>query len=347
MTFWDESVSVGRQSDCQLTGSQINEMIFYTRPLSNQFDSSLKPVFIEIPPVGRKKKAITFKTVNKNSREELRRIIISSIFDHAFLMAILSRLIRSVCNFHPTIKRQLIRNSPRLFFKTNYATAALWKTSSSAVQNVHKNGDSPMLHVTWSDSTSSRFPFVYLRDNCQCPECFHESSLQRNYDSIAHLNMEIQPERVDVLQKGKQISLTWPDKHISVFNSQWLHARRLLEEKDMKERPSSLRKEGVIFWNAERLNGRIPRHDFQEIVDDDLKLYEWLYSLHAFGIALVTNVPVEPGQVDKLSSRIGFVKPTHYGYENDKEVNIITFKFISYRKIPKISPSMYKPLYLI
>ena len=71
-------MSVGRQSDCQLTGSQINEMIFYTRPLSNQFDSSLQPVFIEVPPVGRKKKAITFKTVNKNSREELRRIIISS-----------------------------------------------------------------------------------------------------------------------------------------------------------------------------------------------------------------------------------------------------------------------------
>ena len=253
--------------------------------------------------------------------------------------AMLSR-IRSVCNFHSTIKRQLTRNSPRLFFKTNYATAALWKTSSSAVQNVHKNGDSPMLHVTWSDNTSSRFPFVYLRDNCQCPECFHESSLQRNYDSIAHLNMEIQPERVDVLQRGKQISLTWPDKHISVFNSQWLHARRLLEEKDIRERPSSLRKEGVIFWNAERLNGRIPRHDFQEIVEDDLKLYEWLYSLHSFGIALVTNVPVEPGQVDKLSSRIGFVKTTHYGYENDKKVNIITFKFISYRKIPKITPSI-------
>ena len=315
-------------------------MIFVARPLSNQFDSSLHPVFLKLPQRDVKRKPDHVRTVVTSYAGT------SAIFDHAFLMAMpramLSR-IRSVCNFHSTIKRQLTRNSPRLFFKTNYATAAQWKTSSSAVQNVHKNDDSPMLHVTWSDNTSSRFPFVYLRDNCQCPECFHESSLQRNYDSIAHLNMEIQPERVDVLQKGKQISLTWPDKHISVFNSQWLHARRLLEEKDMRERPSSLRKEGVIFWNAERLNGRIPRHDFQEIVDDDLKLYEWLYSLHSFGIALVTNVPVEPGQVDKLSSRIGFVKTTHYGYENDKEVNIITFKFISYRKIPKISPSMYKP----
>ena len=263
--------------------------------------------------VGRKKKAITFYSFTRTIvRSYELEVFISSIFDHAFLRAMLSRL-RSVYNFHSTINRQLIRNSPRLFFKTNHATAAQWKTSSSAVQNVHKNDDSPMLHVIWSDNTSSRFPFVYLRDNCQCPECFHESSLQRTYDSIAHLNMEIQPERVDVLQKGKQISLTWPDKHVSVFNTQWLRARRLLEEQDMRERPSSLRREGVIFWNAERLNGRIPRHDFQEIVEDNLKLYEWLYSLHSFGIALVTNVPVEPGQVDKLSSRIGFVKTTHYG----------------------------------
>ena len=67
--------------------------------------------------------------------------------------------------------------------------------------------------------------------------------------------MDIQPKRVEVLQSGKQIAVTWPDEHVSVFDSEWLHSRRLAEkpQEDEAKEDSTLNKEGVIFWNAEQV----------------------------------------------------------------------------------------------
>ena len=134
----------------------------------------------------------------------------------------LSRL-KQVLNLRFVANRQLLNRSS-LFFKANCATAAQSTAQSSlSVQSAHKTDASRMLNVTWNNDTVSRYPFVYLRDNCQCSECFHESSLQRSFDTVCKLNMEIQPERVDVLHIGEHISVTWPDKHVSVFN--WVLTR--------------------------------------------------------------------------------------------------------------------------
>ncbi|KAL9983475.1 hypothetical protein ACROYT_G005655, partial [Oculina patagonica] len=197
--------------------------------------------------------------------------------------------------------------------KVNYAAAAAQSTNNPTVQNIHKANDNGMLHVTWNNNTVNRYPFVFLRDSCQCPQCFHESSLQRSFDTVGQLKMDIQPDRVDVSQNGEQISVTWPDKHVSVFNSEWLHSRRLAEEQDVSKGPSTLNREGVIFWNAEQLQGKIPRHDFGEVMEDDLKLYEWLHSLNSVGISLVSNTPTQEGQGYKLCDRVGYAKTTHYG----------------------------------
>ena len=222
--------------------------------------------------------------------------------------------LKQVWNLRFVANRQLL-NTSSLFFKSSYATAAQ-STSLCllSVKSVHKADATRMLHVTWNNGTVSRYPFVYLRDNCQCSECFHESSLQRSFDTVGKLNMEIQPQRVDVLQNGKQIFVSWPDDHVSVFHSQWLRSRRLAEEKDLSKERSSLRREGVTFWNAEQLQGKIPRYDFQDVIEDDLKLYEWMHSLHSKGIALVTNTPRQPGKANELCTRVGYAKTTHYGY---------------------------------
>ncbi|KAJ7374421.1 Gamma-butyrobetaine dioxygenase [Desmophyllum pertusum] len=220
--------------------------------------------------------------------------------------------LKHVCKFR-FVSQRLPNISSKLF---NYAATAQ-STNKQSVKSIQKADISRMLHVTWNNDTINRYPFVYLRDNCQCSECFHESSLQRSFDTVGHLKIDIQPERVDVLQNGEEISVTWPDKHVSAFNSEWLHSRRLTEEQDISKGTSTLNKEGVIFWNAEQLQGKIPRHDFHEIMEDDFKLYEWLYSLHSVGIALVTDTPLQTGEGYKLCERVGYAKTIHYGHHVD------------------------------
>ena len=181
------------------------------------------------------------------------------------------------------------------------------------VQKLEKKSEHGMLHVTWSNNSVNRYPFAYLRDICRCPECFHESSLQRSFDTVGKLDLSILPDKYEVTPNGDRIVITWPDGHISSFESEWLHSRRLSERKGSNTERLTLNRAGVEFWNAEKLHDKIPKSDFHEIMEDDRALFEWLKALHGVGIALVKNTPQKVGQVEKLSDRVGHFKTTHYG----------------------------------
>ena len=172
------------------------------------------------------------------------------------LMAKMFSRLRCVCRFGSPCQR-LFNPSKRL--RVNFASTAHLKSPVPTVLSLRETESDGTLHVTWNDNRVNRYPFVFLRDICRCPECFHESSSQRSFDTVGQLRMNIQPKRVEVLQSGKQIAVTWPDEHVSVFDSEWLHSRRLAEksqEAEAKEDPT-LNKAGVIFWNAEQVIMRI------------------------------------------------------------------------------------------
>lgn len=95
--------------------------------------------------------------------------------------------------------------------------------------------DDRLLSITWDNGTTSRFPYVYLRDICCCPECFDlGSSKQRKFDSVAGLSNDLVASQADIHLNGKQITLTWPDSHVTSFSSDWLFERRLSEEGEQK-----------------------------------------------------------------------------------------------------------------
>ena len=185
--------------------------------------------------------------------------------------------------------------------------------SKFLVQTIEKKNESGMLHITWNNNSVNRYPFVYLRDNCRCSECFHESSLQRTFDTVGGLDLKILSEKIEVSHDGEQLVITWSDSHVSVFDSEWLHSRLLKDSEHSGNERSILNREGVEFWNAEKLQDKIPTSDFQELLQDDLALFQWLKSLHSVGIALVTNTPLQVGQVEKLCERVGHSRTTHYG----------------------------------
>ena len=173
------------------------------------------------------------------------------------LMAKMFSRLRCVCRFGSPCQRLFNPSSKRL--RVNFASTAHLKSPVPTVLSLRETESDGTLHVTWNDNRVNRYPFVFLRDICRCPECFHESSLQRSFDTVGQLRMNIQPKRVEVLQSGKQIAVTWPDEHVSVFDSEWLHSRRLAEksqEAEAQEDPT-LNKAGVIFWNAEQVIMRI------------------------------------------------------------------------------------------
>ena len=223
------------------------------------------------------------------------------------LQTVMFQFFRQLSNARATVGAQRFNQIKK---SSEYVTAA---ASNVLVQEIISDKENRMLNVTWNDESVSRYPYVFLRDNCRCSACFHESSYQRRFDTVGSLDLKIFPDKLEVTPHGGELVITWPDGHVSKFDSEWLRSRRLTEEGESAKKTSFLNKKGVEFWDAKKLQGKIPRSDFREIIEDDRALFDWLSSMHKLGIALVCNTPLKVGQVDKLCQRVGHAKPTHYG----------------------------------
>ena len=73
--------------------------------------------------------------------------------------------------------------------------------------------------------------------------------------------------------------------------------------------PTRLKQE---YWGRE-LQDDLPRASFKELLCDDAVLLTLLENVETLGVVLVSDVPPQLGQINRLMKRIGHVKPTHYG----------------------------------
>ncbi|KAK3849791.1 hypothetical protein Pcinc_043470 [Petrolisthes cinctipes] len=50
---------------------------------------------------------------------------------------------------------------------------------SSSITKAHRHPQHPLLQVEWDDGGSDMYPYVWLRDNCPCSDCFHPVAMAR------------------------------------------------------------------------------------------------------------------------------------------------------------------------
>ncbi|XP_050729637.1 gamma-butyrobetaine dioxygenase-like, partial [Eriocheir sinensis] len=164
--------------------------------------------------------------------------------------------------------------------------------------------------VKWGDEDEV-FPYVWLRDNCRCPACFHAASYSR-LSLMADMDLQVQPKSAEILSGGKQVEVVWRDGHRSEYEAEWLRLRGF-SEATRRARASRFRLERK-YWGSELMDN-LPEASFQEVMEDDAALLEWLRRLEVFGFVKVNGAPAEQGQVRRLAERIGFIRKTHYGEE--------------------------------
>ncbi|XP_070566929.1 gamma-butyrobetaine dioxygenase-like [Ptychodera flava] len=160
-----------------------------------------------------------------------------------------------------------------------------------------------MVLLEWNDGTTSRYPFVWLRDNCRCPSCWHHDARGRII-LMENLDVDIEPIGVAMSEDGSKVDIHWPDNHTSPFETSLLHDVRFEDE---------LPKENIRMWGSELLD-HLPTFQFNEIMRDDTKLLNFLEDLRDVGLTLLKDVPAETGHVAKLVDRISFLKITSDGY---------------------------------
>ncbi|KAK4323385.1 hypothetical protein Pmani_005904 [Petrolisthes manimaculis] len=151
------------------------------------------------------------------------------------------------------------------------------------------------------------YPYPWLRDNCQCIQCYDADSYTRII-TLEDWHHHDTPQQVKVCNDGVCLEVVWSSGHISTYSATWLYHRRFNSQaRSVKKSVLALKKE---LWGRDF---QISRHSFDSIVSDDEALLGFLTSLEKFGVVLVTEAPRKPKAAFHIVNKAGFPKRTHYG----------------------------------
>lgn len=67
------------------------------------------------------------------------------------------------------------------------------------------------------------------------------------------------------------------------------------------------------YWTKSEFKDILKHFDYNDVLDSDQVLHDWLDTLAKYGIAILQNTPLERDQNRKLANRVAFIKNTHYG----------------------------------
>lgn len=196
--------------------------------------------------------------------------------------------------------QSLTRRVPTRNLRCLYSCSTLLQ--SVRAKQVNPDQKNRILEVKWTDGSFNRYPFVYLRDQCQCRLCRYDSSRQRLLP-MKDLNLDSAPSGTRVKENGGKIEVTWQDNHISEYDCDWL-----LEE-SIPQKNGFLRKD-VQLWGKDF---KFPEFDFEKMLKDERSLLDWLLTLRRVGVAVLKGVPRKVGQLERLGNTVGFLKNTFYG----------------------------------
>ncbi len=152
-----------------------------------------------------------------------------------------------------------------------------------------------------------RFHLLWLRDNCQCRECRHESG-QRLHETW-QLAADLQVESSSAEKDG--LSVTWavPHWHQSFYSAAFLLAHSYDDSPEELQIKAS--NTDQLLWD--QTFNSLTSHEYQQVISSRAAKFDWLSDVLIYGVAKLKNVPTEPGTILKVVKEFGFVRQTNYG----------------------------------
>jgi len=149
-----------------------------------------------------------------------------------------------------------------------------------------------------------RFPAVWLRDNCPCPQCLDPGTGQKRLD-VTGIPNGLAITLVE--DAGESVLVTFgPDQHRSVFSRSWLEEHALGGDGDGDDRTE----DGKELWLPADLAG-VPAMSWPGYLAGGKA--EALEAVLRLGFVLLSGVPAEPGRVLEVAASFGYVRETNYG----------------------------------
>lgn len=82
---------------------------------------------------------------------------------------------------------------------------------NSKIKELEKS--STQLDIHWHNGNYSRYPMIWLRDNCQCPECLHPETGQRLKHAY-QFDPLLDTKATNIVATPEGVRVTWFDPSI-------------------------------------------------------------------------------------------------------------------------------------
>lgn len=151
-----------------------------------------------------------------------------------------------------------------------------------------------------------RFHYIWLRDNCPCPQCREPNSFQKIFDIS---QQQEAPSPLSVNIKDRELEIIWSEEphHQSLYSIPWLlsHAYDRGSDSDRSpvDRKVAKRNQEQVLWNRDWLKSHpMKQYDFQIDPEEN-----WIDQVCAYGFTVLRNVK----NLTDLIRTIGLARRNH------------------------------------
>jgi len=161
------------------------------------------------------------------------------------------------------------------------------------------------LNVLWSDSSSSCFPWLWLRDHSESKADLHPDSKQRQIDVFSNPpNNSV--DKVFLDENSKHIVIKWIDESESNLSFE------LLQNNSEPSLPTSNAMNTLSFWNTPSEIINFPQMSYEEVMSNG-GIKTWLTHIQRVGFVLVTETPETPEATKELMERMAYIRNSIFG----------------------------------
>lgn len=158
------------------------------------------------------------------------------------------------------------------------------------------------LDLIWSNGETSHFHYLWLRDNC--PTTLHPDTQERVFDQLS-VPANIHP--IELAIKNDCLNVVWSEQqHRSVFSGEWLYEHAYSGDLTPENRPAAK------SWDFTFLDAMYSA-DFDDLMRDDMALFQWMKQLDQDGLSLVKNMPATSSALNDVANRIDYQRQTNFG----------------------------------
>lgn len=159
--------------------------------------------------------------------------------------------------------------------------------------------------INFTDDHTVRYPSFWLRDHCQCSECTHPHTKQRQVNTF-DLNPDIQAVDATSTPEGLEVKWSHGD-HQSLYPWRWLSEHIPFNAATTAKHP----RQDWTHVNPASYNSVTVDHNSVMETSDGLRAL--LEQIRSCGFSFIANTPKTPEATESLLQRISFIRPTQYG----------------------------------